>query len=137
MRNLRLKLNLISVTAEIIGDRAPSGPISFREVTQADVLLYISRYFPVGAAFDHWYPRCLPYAERDGAIELFAKATNDRGFEPLKTLLRIPNRNALMDGLEELLKKPLDIEFRAGISIPRIVNLTELNRVTGRTVGMR
>lgn len=138
LRNKRLNLNLISVTARTIQERAPSGPISFREVMQADFLLYIRRFFPAPGTFDHWNPRCLPYAARDGSMELFAKATSDRGFEPLKTLLRIPNRNALMDGLEKLLAEtPRDMEFRVGHSIQFVLNLSDLNRVTGRTVGKR
>lgn len=136
IRNKRLKLNLISVTAGTIQERAPSGPISFREVVQADFLLHIRRFFPARGAFDHWYPRCLPYAERSGSMELFTKATSDRGFEPLKTLLRIPDKNALMDGLEQLLAaRPLDMGHRISYSIPAILNLPELNRVTGREVG--
>jgi len=138
MRRQRLKLNLISVAAGIIRDRAPSGPISFREVMQADFLLYLRRYFPAPGYFSHWYPRCLPYAQRDGAMELFAKATTDRGFEPLKTMFRIPNRNALMDGLEALMgDRQLDMGFRAGFSIPIILNLRDLNQLTGRSVGER
>ncbi len=136
MRNQRLNLNFISVTAGLIHERTPSGTISFREVLQADVLLFLRRYFPAHGSFSHWYPRCLPYAERGGAIELFARATTDRGFEPLKTLLRIPNRNALMDGLQALMSdRQPDISFRASHSIPLLLNLPDLNRITGRTVG--
>lgn len=138
MRKQRLKLNQISVAAGMIHDRAPSGPIAFREVIQADFLLYCRRFFPTGRHVSSWYPRCLPYAMRDGAMEVFAKATTDRGLEPLKTLFRIPNRNALMDGLEALMASPqLDVGFRTMISIPAILNLRDLNQMTGRSVGER
>ena len=135
-RKHRLKLNAISVAASLIKSRAPSGPISFREVMQADFLLYVRMFFPKRGQFSHWLPRCLPYAERDGAMELFAKATGDRGFEPLKTLLRISDRDALMDGLEALMsERPLSTLSRGRMSLPMILNLQDLNRFTGRNVG--
>ena len=97
---------------------------------QADCLLYIRQFFPDRKHFTDWYPRCLPYAGFGGSMELFVKATSDRGFEPLKTLLRVKNRTELMNGFKELMADRSRMTMgRISYSLSDILNLEELNRI--------
>lgn len=140
LRKQRLKLTLLSVTGQMLHDRAPSGPISSREIAQVDFLLYVRTFFPNRGAFNHWYPRCLPYLGRLSTLELFAKATTARGLEPLKILLRVPDVNGLMDGFERLLTDAAEhppVSMHSCVSLEQLMNLDELNRVTGRAIGSR
>lgn len=139
MRNKRLNLNKKSVAAMILKERAPSGSISFREIAQVDFLLAIRGYFPSINRYGGWYARCLPYVLRDGAMELFSRASSDRGMEPLQTLLRVPNRQALMDGFEKLFGGRRDVAFdrEAWYFLSHLLNLEQLNQVSGRNVGAR
>jgi hypothetical protein len=134
IRNKRLKLNLLSVAASILKDRTPSGPISFREVIQADSLLFLRGYFPITNSYGVWAPRCFPYAERGSAGELFARAGTDRGFEPLKILLNVKTRKALMEGIDAAVTGSRTFHHHLSLTLGYYLNYSDLNRMSGRKV---
>lgn len=78
----------LSVMAELLHDRADRKDIRFFDLLQAEAICCIaacrrSRYCG-------WYPRSFIYAGRAGKLELFVRAIDEQGFQPLKTLLQCP-----------------------------------------------
>jgi hypothetical protein len=88
-RKQRLNLNVHTVVGQLLYERATRTQIKFRDILQADVLMFIRPYFPQPGATGNWYPRTLVYAGRGGSLELFARATTEAGFRPLKELLKV------------------------------------------------
>jgi len=86
----------ISVSADLVHDRATRKDIRFRDLLQADVIACIasSRNGRVG-----WYPRCTVHATEVGRIELFMRATNEQGFKPLKAMLGFSDGQVLIQHL--------------------------------------
>jgi len=133
-RKQRLKLNWISLTGEIMNTRAPCGRIGFPEIVQTDFLLFIRRHFPGGGP--HWYPRCLPYASRQDAFELFSKAWTEEGLKPLAKILGVSTHDQLVDGITSLLADNTlsEMQWNSGFSMPRLTNYKDLCRRVGRTI---
>jgi Arc/MetJ family transcription regulator len=81
--------------SDLLHDRADRTDIRFSDLVQADVIccLAASR----DRASYGWYPRSLVYAGELGKLELFARATNEVGFQPLKTLLRFNTAQEMIE----------------------------------------
>lgn len=61
-RAKRLKTN-DAFFGELIHERSQSGPISFQELLQADLLMIVRPCFPPRGLAHGWYPHCLPLAQ--------------------------------------------------------------------------
>lgn len=133
IRNQRENARHVSYTAAVVTAHTPS-PAVMRDIIQADFLLFLRRNFPAAGSFDYWLPRCFGYAK--DRFELFSKASTDRGLTPLKTLFRISSQSELMDGLEKTFQGQfgLNMGLRSVHMLPHILNLDELNGMTGRSV---
>lgn len=75
----------LSVTADIVKERATRSDLRFREVVQADVIC--------GLTCPRWYPVTLVYARSVGRLELFARASTQSA--PLEQLLCVDSKEAL------------------------------------------
>lgn len=80
----------LSVTADLIHDRATNSLIKFSDVLQADVVLTLA------AGGRGWYPRCMVYSRDGGKFELFVRAETLTGFAPLSTLLNLKTPQELL-----------------------------------------
>nr|BFD66192.1 SEFIR domain-containing protein [Bdellovibrio sp. HAGR004] len=70
LRNQRLNLNRISVTADILKERADSSLISFEDMISTDLVLFLRALFKG----DHWVPRTIVYKSDYDSTELFIRA---------------------------------------------------------------
>src|SRR5262249_3242353 len=59
-RNSRLHLRRLSVAADMVKERANWPRVGFRDLIQADCLLFIRPFFPEPGAAADWYPRLIP-----------------------------------------------------------------------------
>lgn len=100
VRNNRLQMNLTSVTAKLLLDRATHPKVSRRDIHQADVLLFLRQFFPEPGACSYWYPRCANFVWGE-TLELFAKAPSQSGLKALKTLLKVKDIRHLHTCFEE------------------------------------
>jgi hypothetical protein len=76
-RNQRLQLNRVSVTTDLLHDRAHVGGTKFEEMMQADLFLSLRSLLHSdgdGYGSDIWFPRTLLYSRRSGEFPLFLKA---------------------------------------------------------------
>ncbi len=134
MRNDRLHRGLQwSVTADILKGRATHRKVSFLDLYQIDVLLFMRKFFPNPEGAAKWYPRCIAYGGRLGTLPLFAKAESERGIKPLKYLLRITSLTDLVQRINAMFsnqqfQQAVQTEryFHAGID--RLLNIEGLRR---------
>jgi len=84
-RNQRLKLNRLSLHADLIEQRSHGSGVSFKSIMQADFVLFLRDHLnPKSTSWRRWWPQTLVYASRMyGPFELFARARSKRYFERL------------------------------------------------------
>lgn len=100
IRNKRLNLRRISITADLIKERATRVDINFEQIKQTDLILYV-----ITAINNHgreiWFPRTSVYRSRFGEnIELFEKMISSSHFERMKFLFKISSKTELAQKLE-------------------------------------
>jgi hypothetical protein len=100
-RNQRLKLNRLSLHADLLNERAKSSGLDFKYLMAADFVLWLrSQYREV---WHGWWPDTLVFVSfRSGLpFEMFARAKSVRYFEKIKPFLGVDDTA----GLERLLGK--------------------------------
>ena len=97
IRNKRLNLRRISLTADLIKQRANCEDINFDHIIETDLILYYITELE-GNNFS-WFPRCSVYSPRFFSnIELFERMISSQHFNKIKILFKVNN-------LDELKKK--------------------------------
>lgn len=105
IRNKRLNLCRVSVTADLIKARATCKDISFEEIIQADlVLYYITELYRDRA----WFPRTSIYNSRGRGVELFEKMVSAQHFEKIKELFNVENIGQLKKMIAEYVERNKD-----------------------------
>lgn len=93
IRNKRLNLRRVSLTADLIKAHSTRSDISFDEIKQADLVLhYISELH--GGRFS-WFPRTSIYNSRGSAVEIFERMVSLQYFEKIKGLFDVKNIDLL------------------------------------------
>lgn len=93
-RNQRLKLGRLSVRADMLEQRCKGVGIPFRDLLQADFVLYMR-------SDGCWWPETLVYASRQSSpFEIFARSRSSSYFNEVKVLLGIDSKDALVPLLE-------------------------------------
>jgi hypothetical protein len=130
-RNKRLKLNRLSVKADLLHQRATIKDISFDQFMQADfILMLISVLNPTDRRM--WYPSSLIYAGYSNSFELFLRATSHQYFVELATLLKVKDKQDIIQRLADGSKYHgignwSEFISRADISFEGLMNLELLD----------
>lgn len=104
-RNNRLKLNRLSLHADLLEQRSKSSGIEFRYLMQADFVLFMRTEVQKADIYTRWFPVTLVYIGRfHSALEVFARSSSTSYFDRTKCLLGI-NSPADLDELMESYKK--------------------------------
>lgn len=99
MRNKRLKLKRVSVTADLLTERANIPPIDKKMIIETDLILYYLSIFH--GKTRKWIPRCSVYWRyRSTAIGIFNKLVSKKYFEKMKILFNVENTNDLKSKLD-------------------------------------
>lgn len=110
IRNKRLNLRRVSVTADLIKEHSTRKDISFDEIKQADLVLYYVTELH-GSRFA-WFPRTSVYNFRGGSVELFDKMISLQHFEKIKGLFDVQNIEQLKKLVAEYVEKNKDQQRR-------------------------
>ena len=106
IRNKRLNLRRVSLTADLIKAHSTRSDISFEEIKQADLVLhYISELH--GGRFS-WFPRTSVYNSRGSAVEIFERMVSLQYFEKIKGLFDVKNIDILKKMIAEYIEKNKD-----------------------------
>jgi hypothetical protein len=99
-RNDRLKLQRLSLHADLLEQRSKASGIPFQQVMQADLLLFIRDCIDCLRSeerWQNWWPITLLYAGRQyGAFEVFARSQSQQYFERMKCILDIAAKDDLL-----------------------------------------
>lgn len=102
VRNRRLSLRRLSLRADLLAERCKGTGIEFREVMQADFILFLRDQIDRRDDLGSWWPETLLYAHQHaGAFEVFARSQSSRYFDRAKILLGIESRDQLRPLLED------------------------------------
>jgi len=98
-RNTRLKLQRLSVHADLLKQRAAGSGVSFEHIMQADFVLYLRNCLDAlkGDSTQHWWPISLLYKSfhNERPFEIFARAESTQYFELLSAMLDIKKKDEL------------------------------------------
>lgn len=100
IRNKRLNLRRISVTADLIKQRADRKDIKFDQIIETDLILH---YLTELEKDDHpWFPRCSVYNPKFGEkIELFDRMVSMKHFNNVKALFEVSDVNGLQEKISK------------------------------------
>jgi hypothetical protein len=127
-RNKRLKLNRISMTADLIKERA-SGRIKFSELQGTDALLYYLSLFIDDRNYYRtaWFPETSCYYFHK--ISVIGKAVSSKYFEKLKPIFEVDSKEGLMSKIADANAKNKDNLERYYYNLPVLkegLNVEEL-----------
>jgi hypothetical protein len=90
-KKARLSLNRISLEADLLKERATRLDLTFRDIMQADLLIYVQSLLKQS----RWYPHTLGYAEHGTQFPVFVRAEQHRHFGFLKSILGVDSADEL------------------------------------------
>ena len=96
-RNQRLNLQRVSLVAELLKDRCVGLPVGFREIQQADFVLYLRGQAKPDV---YWWPHTVVFGMSQ--FEIFARSRSARYFESVKRILGVENKDELAVVLERI-----------------------------------
>ncbi len=100
-RNTRLKLNRLSVRADILEQRSKGSGVEFRHLMQADFVVFMRAEIESEDYYSRWWPETLLYIGRfHSAFEIFARSVSKKYFDKVKCLLNIEKPDDLNELLE-------------------------------------
>jgi len=101
-RNSRLKLNRLSLHADLLEQRSKHSGIELRYLMQADFILFMRTEIKQADYYSRWFPNTLLYVGRfHSAFEVFARASSKSYFDKMKCILGIDKPTDLNELMEE------------------------------------
>jgi hypothetical protein len=117
-RNRRLNLNRTSITADLIKERTTTGELTFDDITQADIILYLRALFTQ----KHWFPRTLIYHNEWVTFDVFLRSEVTNYFYKFAPVIAIKDRSDLENKCKD---KGLRLQFHM-YSLSTICNLSKI-----------
>jgi len=124
-RNRSLKLNRLSLHADLLAEHHEHSIVRFDSFLEADLTLYVRGL--LSPKF-HWYPISGVFLGRSfGALPTYVRATSERFYNRLKTLLFNLDANTLRTNLAAAAAqgRPLRFDYQE-VSLQRLLNLEAL-----------
>jgi hypothetical protein len=103
IRNNRLNLRRVSLTADLIKAHSTRSDISFEDIKQADLILYYITELH-GGRFS-WFPRTSVYNSHGKTVELFERMVSLQYFEKIKGLFDVQNIQQLKKLITDYIEK--------------------------------
>ncbi len=110
IRNKRLNLRRVSVTADLIKEHTTRKDVSFEEIKQADLFLYYITELQ-GNRFA-WFPRTSVYSSRGGTVEIFDRLVSLQHFNKIKEFFGVQNIDQLKKLISDYIEKNKDQQRR-------------------------
>lgn len=135
IRNKRLNLRRVSITADLIKQRANLQNINFDKIIEADLVLhYLTNLEGNNYA---WFPRCSVYSPRFfSRIELFERMVSLQHFNKIKTLFRVEDIDSFKRKYQSYLSRVEEGSQRHFVSfeyeippIERVFNIEKIGTI--------
>ena len=132
IRNKRL--GRVSITADLVKSHSTRKDISFKEIVQADLILYYLTELQ-GGSFS-WFPRTSVYNSRGSGIELFDRLVSRQYFEKIKDLFNIQTIDELKKAVTKYVERSKEQEHRRSwpwdyevLPLEKVINLDNIGIV--------
>lgn len=107
-RNQRMKLNRVSVRADLLKERCAGVGVNFQHLMQADFVLFMRDAIAAEIKEGGWWPETLLYVGRvSSAFEVFARSASAAYFERAKVILGVESKAQLQEKLAEFASRSL------------------------------
>lgn len=119
-RNKKYRLNRVSVTADMLKQRATE-KFNFDLLKETDILLYyISLLFPNNKSYyrGYWFPETSCY--RSWRLRVLAKTASERHFNKVKVLFGVNDKDELISKVDEISKNGNDRVNDGNYMVPNI-----------------
>lgn len=110
IRNARMKLSRVSITADLIKARSTRKDINFNELMQADLILYYIT--ELHSPLFSWFPRTSVYNMRGSGVELFDRLISRQHFEKIKEIFDTKSTEQLKKGIADYIDRNKDRQRR-------------------------
>ncbi|HEY1915724.1 MAG TPA: toll/interleukin-1 receptor domain-containing protein [Streptosporangiaceae bacterium] len=137
VRNRRLNLRRVTITADMIKERAEGTDISFAELVNADLMLHYITFLRADAhatswQSEVWFPRLSPYANHYESIPILRRLVSARQFERVKMLFGVDAPDELREAIERAMTEKS--AYYQGMSslefaIPQLSYVVPLERI--------
>jgi len=108
IRKKRLNINSLSLMADLLKQRANVNFVPFNDIMQTDFILFLrSQFFKDDDEYG-WFPITLVYATHSTYFSLFRKAESKLQFQVLKKILKVKDKNDLIDKINSKVKNNQD-----------------------------
>jgi hypothetical protein len=128
-RNKRLKLNRISIVADILKERATRSDIKFLDLMQAELVLLLISLL---SNDNLWYPSIIIYAAYV-RFPFFIRCAQHKYFERLKLITSIETGDMLRKKFEEGCSRHVvntwEVLFHSHISLSNLMNMKALDTI--------
>jgi hypothetical protein len=105
-RNERLKLQRISVLADLIKERCIGVPVKFSDLMQADWIVFL-RYKVVGGDHSYWWPHTLVYSvHANQTFPIMVRCRSRRYFERAKCVFGAKDKEDLEAVIDAVKGRP-------------------------------
>ena len=97
-RKKRLSLGRVSLRADFLKNRCTGIGIEFKDLMQADFVIYLRSELTSDDPYDRWWPETLVYLGHfSGAFEIFLRSVSKKYFDKMKIVLGIEEQSKLAD----------------------------------------
>lgn len=132
IRNKRLNLQRVSLTADFIKQRANRKDIQFAQIIQTDLILHYLTELQLSDF--SWFPRCSVHGSRFSTqIELFGRMVSKSHFDKIKPLFSVNNKEELRLKLEKYKEQVNQQQSRRPdrfyYEIPFLENLIDIKKI--------
>jgi hypothetical protein len=109
VRNRRLQLRRVSVTADLIKERAEGSAPPFSDLVTTDIMLHYLTFLranvpTVSWQSEIWFPRLSPYSTHHDGLPILRKLSSARHFERVKILFGVDTPGEL----KQLIERAMD-----------------------------
>ncbi len=117
MRNQRLKLQRLSLRADLLKQRAEGFGFNFTQLMQADFVLYLRSCFEVmrqDRTWNRWWPETLVYSTQPsmrerGLFEIFARSRSQKYFDRMRVMFDVDNKQEFDSLIQLYQEQPSDL----------------------------
>jgi len=103
-RKQRLNSNQISISSDLIKERATNKNISFGDILETDILLHYITALNSANSREIWFPRLAIYGMSFNGSRIIQKMQSERFFEKVKMIFKVNSKAELFERIESLNK---------------------------------
>ncbi len=130
-RKQRLKLNRVSIVADLLRARAQHKDIQFGKIIEADLFLFYQTELTAFCGFQ-WFPRSTVYASHGFRLDLFDRLVSLQHFNKVRSIFKVMNIEELKSKITQYVQKRNSSNRYKGLwgyEIPRLEEIIAIDQI--------